>query len=69
MQNQVIPNLHHFHIFSFNMYVFLHEEEQSLKSIKWEACARKGKYVRFDNHIIYQVHIEDQNKIIWVKNL
>lgn len=23
----------------------------------------------FNNHIIYQVHIKDQNKVIWVKDL
>ena len=34
MQNQAIPDLHHPRILSPNVYVFLHKEERSLKSIK-----------------------------------
>ena len=49
--------------------MFLYEEKQSLKSAKWEACALKGKLVGFDGHTIYRVHIEDQNKVIRVKDL
>lgn len=42
MQNQAATDIHHLHIFSFNVYVFLYKKEQSLKSAKWEACALKG---------------------------
>lgn len=49
--------------------MFIHKEKQSLKLAKWEAIALKGKLVRFDSHTIYRVYIEDQNKVIWVKNL
>ncbi len=69
MQNQAIPDLHHLRIFGSNVYVFLHEEERSLKSAKWEARALRRKLVGFDGHTIYRVHIEDQNKVIWVKDL
>lgn len=64
MQNQVPPDLHHLCIFGINIYVFFHEEEQSLKSAKWEACALQGALVGFDGYIIYKVYIEDQNKVI-----
>lgn len=69
MQNQVLPDLYHFCILDSNIYVFLYKEEQSLKLAKWEARALRGILVGFDGHIIYRVHIEDQKKIIWVKNL
>ena len=69
MQNQAIPDFHHLRILSSNIYVFLHKEERSLNSAKWEACAFRGKLVGFDGHTIYRVHIEDPNKVIWVKDL
>ncbi len=68
MQNQALPDLHPLRILGSNVYVFLHKKEQSLKSAKWKAHALWEKLVRFDNHIIYRVHIEDQNKVIWVQN-
>lgn len=69
MQDQTLPNLQHLRILGSNVYVFLHEEERSLKSAKWEARMLKGKLVGFDGHTIYRVHIEDQNKVIRVKDL
>ncbi len=69
IQNQAILDLHHLHILGSNVYVFLHEEERSLKSAKWEVRALRGKLVEFNGHTIYQVHIQDQNKVIWVKDL
>lgn len=69
MQNQALPDLHHLRILGSNVYVFLHKEERSLKSAKWEARALKGKLVGFDGHTIYRVHIKDQNKVIRVKDL
>lgn len=50
MQNQALPDLHHLRILGSNVYVFLHKEEQSLKSAKWEARALKGMLVGFDGH-------------------
>ena len=69
MQNQALPNLHYLCILGSNVYVFLHEEDRSLKSAKWEARALREKLVGFDGHTIYRVHIEDQKKVIRVKNL
>ncbi len=69
MQNQAIPDLHHLCILGFNVYVFLYEEEQSLKSVKWEARVLIGKLVGCDGHTINRIHIEDQNKVIRVKHL
>ncbi len=69
MQNQAILDLHHLRIFGSNVSVFFHKEKRSLKSAKWEAHALRGKLVRFDGHTIYRVYIEDQNKVIRVKDL
>ena len=69
MQDQVLPTPQHLRILGSNVYVFLHKEEQSLKSAKWEARALKGKLVGFNGHTIYRVHIENQNKVIRVKHL
>ncbi len=69
MQNQAIPDLHHLRILGSNVYFFLHEEERSLKSAKWEARALRGKLVGFDGHTIYRVYIKDQNKVIRIKDL
>lgn len=49
--------------------MFIHEEKQSLKLAKWEVRALKSKLVEFDNYTIYKIYIEDQNKVIWVKDL
>lgn len=68
MQDQALPTLQHLRILGSNVYAFLHEEEQRLKSAKWKARALKGKLVCFDGHTIYRVHIEYQNKIIRVKD-
>ncbi len=64
MQNQAILNLYYLHILGSNIYIFLHKENQSLKSAIWEIHVLKGKLIGFDSHIIYQVHIKDQNKVI-----
>lgn len=69
MQNQAISDLHHLCILGSNVYIFLYKKERSLKSAKWKARVLKEKLVGFDNYTIYQVHIKDQNKVIWVKDL
>lgn len=69
MQDQALLTLQYLWILGSNIYIFLYEEEQSLKSAKWEARALKNKLVGFDGHIIYRVYIKDQNKVMRVKNL
>lgn len=54
MQDQALPDLQHLRILGSNVYVFLHEEERSLKSAKWEASALRGKLAGFDGHKIYR---------------
>ncbi len=49
--------------------MFLHEEEQTLKSEEWQLQALRGILVGYDGHTIYRVHIQDQNKVIRTKNL
>ena len=65
----MIPDSHHFRILGYNIYVFFHEEQQSLKSAKWEARAFREKLVGFNGHTIHRAQIEDQNTVIWVKHL
>lgn len=36
---------------------------------KWDAKALKKKLVGFDEHTIYRIYIENENKIIKVKDL
>lgn len=68
-QDDILPNLQHLRVLGSTVYVFLHEEERTLKSAKWDARALKGKLVGFDGHTIYRVHVEEQNKVIRVKDL
>ena len=63
------PNISHLRILGSTVYVFLHEEEQSLKSEKWAPRALKGTLVGYDGHTIYRVYIKEQNKVIRVKDL
>lgn len=51
------------------MYVFIHEEEQNLKSEKFEAQALEGTLIGYDGHTIYRVFIREQDKVIRVKDL
>lgn len=68
-QADIPPSLQHLRVFGSTVYVFLHEEERTLKSAKWDARALKGKLVGFDGHTIYRVHVEEQGKVIRVKGL
>lgn len=51
------------------VYVFIHKEKRDLKSEKFEAQALKGILVGYNGYIIYQVFIQSQDKVIWVKDL
>lgn len=64
-----LPNLSHLRILGSTVYVFLHEEERTLKSEKWSPRALKGTLVGYDGHKIYRVHLKDQRKVIRVKDL
>ena len=63
------PNISHLRILGSIIYIFLHEEEQTLKSEKWATRALKGTLVGYNGHTIYRVHIKEQNKVIRVKDL
>lgn len=62
------PNISHLRMLGSTVYVFLHEEERSLKSEKWIPKALKGTLVGYNGHTIYRVHIKEQNKVIRVKD-
>ncbi len=68
-QDNLLPSLQHLRVLGSTVYVFLYKEERTLKSAKWDARALKGKLVGFDGHTIYRVHVEEQNKVIRVKDL
>ncbi len=63
------PDLAHLQILGSTVYVFLYEEEQTLKSEKWALRALKGTLVGYNGHIIYRVYLKDQKKVIRVKDL
>lgn len=63
------PNISHLRILGSTVYVFLHEEERSLKLEKWAPRALKETLIGYDGHTIYLVHIKEQNKVIRVKDL
>ena len=64
-----LPNLFHLRILGSTVYVFLHKKEQTLKLEKWALRALKRTLVGYDGHTIYQVHLKDQKKFIWMKDL
>lgn len=63
------PSIQHLRILGSPVYVFLHEEEQALKSEKWKPRALRGILVGYDGHTIYRVFIREQNKVIRIKDL
>lgn len=68
-QNDNNPNIQHLQILGSTVYVFLHEEERTLKSEKWKPRALRGTLVGYDGHTIYRVYIKEQNKVIRIKDL
>lgn len=68
-QHQKDPDINHLRILGSTVYVLLHEEERDLKSEKWKARALRGKLVGFDGLTIYRVYIEQQAKVIRIKDL
>lgn len=63
------PDINHLQVFGSTVYVFIHKEEQNLKSEKFEAQALKSTLVGYDGHTIYRVFIREQDKVIRVKDL
>lgn len=68
-QNNILPSLQHLYVLGSTVYTFLHKEKCTLKLAKLNARALRRKLVGFDSHIIYKVHIEEQNKMIRVENV
>lgn len=64
-----LPNLSHLQVLGSTVYVFLHKKEQILKSEKQALRALKKTLVGYDGHTIYCIHLKDQKKVIWVKDL
>lgn len=68
-QHNKDPDITHLQILSFIVYVFLHKEQQALKSEKKKPRALCRKLMGFDRYIIYRVYIEKQSKVIRIKNI
>lgn len=68
-QDNILLNLQDLRVLCSTIYIFLHKKESILKSVKWDARALKRKLVRFNGHTIYKVHINEQIKVIRVKDL
>lgn len=63
------PNLSYLQIPGSTIYVLLHKEKHLIKSEKWAPQALRETLVGFNGQTIYKVHIKDQNRVIWIKNL
>ena len=66
------PRLDHLKAIGSTVYVLIHEEERKgdkSKSAKFAPQAQKGLLVGYDGHTIYRVFLEQDNKIIRVKDL
>ncbi len=68
-QHDANSDIQHLRILGSTVYVFLHEEKRTLKSEKWEPRALRGTLVGYDGNTIYKVHLQEQNKIIRIKDL
>lgn len=64
-----VSDVSHLCVLGSIIYILIHEEEQDLKSEKFEAQTRKNTLVGYNRHIIYMVHLCDQEKFIQVKDL
>lgn len=66
------PRIDHLRIIGSMVYVLIHKEERQgerSKSAKFAPRAQRGKLVGYDSHTIYRIFLEDNNKIIRVKDL
>lgn len=68
-QQKSQPDIQHLRVLGSTVYVLLHDEERPLKSEKWDPRALRGTLVGYDGHTIYRVHIQEQNKVIRIKDL
>lgn len=59
-----VSNLAYFWILGSTVYILIYKKERLMKSKKWAPKALKGVLVGYNSHIIYQIHIKDQNKLI-----
>lgn len=57
-------DLAHLQILGSTVYIFLHEEEQTLRSEKWAPRALKETLVDHNDYTIYRIHLKDQKKVI-----
>ena len=65
------PRFDHLKVIDSMVYVFIHKEkrkEDKSKSAKFAPQAQKNLLVGYDGHTIYWVFLEQDNKIIHVKN-
>lgn len=66
---KTLPNLAHLWVQGLAVYVLIHKEKREFKSEKFVLRILKGKLLGFDNHTIYRIDIEKQNRVIRVKDL
>lgn len=64
-----LPDLFQLQVLDSTIYVFLHKKKQMLKSKKWASKALKRTLMDYNGYTIYQIHLKDQKKVIWVKDL
>ena len=62
-------NINYLQILKSTIYIFLHKEEQKLKSKKWKLQTLCRKLIGFDIHTIYRIYSEKLFKVIRIKDL
>ena len=63
-----VPDLSHLRVLGSTVYVLIHEEER-IKSQKFAQRGKKGMLVGYDGTTIYRVFLEDEMKVIRIKDL
>ena len=49
------------------IYIFIYKEGKKAKSAKWEPRAKRGLFIGYDDHFIYQIYLEKDAKVIILK--
>ncbi len=69
MQDQSISRLNNFCSLKSTICLFLYEKEPTMKLAKWDANSLKEKRVGLDGYTIYKIYIQEQIKVLKVKDL
>lgn len=69
ISTELLLQLNYLQVLGSPIYVFIHEKNRKAKSAKWESWIKYWLLASYDNHFIYQVYLEKDEKIIQIKEL